>query len=153
MVFSEIYGTYFQVVAEILELASREPVSEKKVREIVEEKAFAESILTIPAALKDGRWPFLDGTGKSLLKHAPSMPMTMLEKRWLKSLTLDPRIALFRPSQAGLEDVEPLFTPDMFVYFDRYADGDPYGDWRYVEHFRMVLTALKERRKDRKSVV
>lgn len=147
MVFSEIYGTYFQVVAEILELASRESVSEKKVREIVEEKAFAESILTIPAALKDGRWPFLDGTGKSLLKHAPSMPMTMLEKRWLKSLTLDPRIALFRPSQAGLEDVEPLFTPDMFVYFDRYADGDPYGDWRYVEHFRMVLTALKERRK------
>ena len=94
MVFSEIYGTYFQVVAEILELASRESVSEKKVREIVEEKAFAESILTIPAALKDGRWPFLDGTGKSLLKHAPSMPMTMLEKRWLKSLTLDPRIAL-----------------------------------------------------------
>ena len=56
MVFSEIYGTYFQVVAEILELASREPVSEKKVREIVEEKAFAESILTIPATGGGRSW-------------------------------------------------------------------------------------------------
>ncbi len=147
MIFSEIYGTYFQVVAEILELASREAVSEKKIREIVEKKAFSESVLSIPAALKDGRWPLLDEDGRALLKNIPSMPMTILEKRWLKALLSDPRIALFGPSVAGLEDVEPLFTSDMFVYFDRYADGDPYDDWRYVEHFRMIMTALKEGRK------
>lgn len=147
MIFSEVYGVYFRTVAEILACASKEPVTEKKIREIVEREAFAESVLTIPAALKDGRWPFLDKEGRSRLKQKPGMPLTTLEKRWLKALLQDVRISLFEPSCEGLEDVEPLFTPDMFVYFDRYADGDPYGDWQYVEHFRMVRTAIKEGRR------
>lgn len=28
----------------------------------------------------------------------------------------------------GLEDVEPLYPPDAFIYYDRYRDGDPYAD-------------------------
>ena len=43
--------------------------------------------------------------------------------------------------------MEPLFTPDQFVYFDRYADGDDYTDPRYIEHFRMILQAMREKRK------
>ena len=54
---------------------------------------------------------------------------------------------LFEPSEEGLEDVEPLFTPDRFVYFDRYTDGDDYADPRYVEHFRTILRAMREKRK------
>ena len=46
----------------------------------------------------------------------------------------------------GLEDVEPLYDKDTFVYFDRYSDGDPYDDIEYREHFRLILVAIKERR-------
>ena len=74
------------------------------------------------------------------------MPMTLLEKRWLKALLFDPRIQLFDPDISGLEGVEPLFTPDMFVYYDRYIDGDNYSDSNYKEHFRTILMALKEKR-------
>ena len=77
------------------------------------------------------------------------MPLTTLQKRWLKALLSDPRIALFDPDMRGLEDVEPLYTQDTFVRFDQYADGDPYSDPNYVHCFRMVLRAIHENRKMR----
>ena len=54
---------------------------------------------------------------------------------------------LFDPSEEGLEDVEPLFTPGQFVYFDRYADGDDFTDPAYIAHFRLILRAMHEKRK------
>ena len=33
-----------------------------------------------------------------------------------------------------------------FVYFDRYSDGDPYEDPRYIRHFRCILSAIRRRR-------
>ena len=75
------------------------------------------------------------------------MPLTLLEKRWLKALLQDPRIRLFSPSEEGLEDVEPLYSPDTFVYFDQYNDGDPFDDPAYIAHFQLILQALREKRK------
>lgn len=77
------------------------------------------------------------------------MPLTILEKRWMKALLLDPRIRLFMPDMTGLkenglEDVEPLFTPDMIVYYDRYSDGDDYENPEYIRHFRTILQALQD---------
>ncbi len=146
MVFSEIYGNYFNAVAAILKEAVKEPMTEKKICAIVQEKAFGESILTIPEAIRAGRWPLLEADRTTILKQEPTMPLTTLQKRWMKSLLADPRIALFQPSPEGLEDVEPLFSPDMFVYFDQYADGDPYEDPEYIEHFHTILTAIREKR-------
>ena len=74
------------------------------------------------------------------------MPPTTLEKRWLKALLLDPRIALFNPSNKGLEDVEPLFNPNDIVFFDQFSDGDPYQDEDYIKKFRLILSALKDNR-------
>ena len=71
----------------------------------------------------------------------------MLQKRWLKALLNDPRIALFSPDTSGLEGIEPLFTTEDFVFFDRYADGDPFGENNYINNFRIILCALRERRK------
>lgn len=146
MLFHEIYGSYFRVVAAVLAEASRAPLTEKRMTELVAEKAFAESTLAIPAALKDGSWPLLDRSFRSVLRHTPTMPLTLLEKRWLKALLLDPRIALFAPDLAGLEDVAPLYQPDTFVFFDRYTDGDPYEDPVYIENFRLILQAIREKR-------
>ena len=59
----------------------------------------------------------------------------------------DKRIALFEPSLEGLEDVEPLYLPEDIVFFDRYSDGDPFTDPEYIEHFRTIMTAIREHRR------
>ena len=149
MLHSEIYGTYFRTVAAILTRSLAGDLNGKTLSEIVRRTAFGESLLTIPASLTDGRWPLLRPDLTTPLKRAPGMPLSALEKRWLKSLLLDPRIALFDPPTEGLEDVEPLFDPEVFVFYDRCADGDPYGDPRYIRVFRTLLRAMEERRRVR----
>jgi hypothetical protein len=46
----------------------------------------------------------------------------------------------------GLEDVEPLYPPNTFVYYDRYHDGDPFDDPGYIWRFQTILTALREKK-------
>ena len=147
MIFSEIYGSYFKAVSAILAKAVEGTLTERELTRTVLENAFGESLITIPAKLTDGSWPLLTEGFGTPLRRAPHMPLTLLEKQWLKALLLDPRVRLFAPSDEGLEDVEPLFTPDQFVYFDRYTDGDDYADPRYIAHFRTILQALREQRK------
>lgn len=147
MIFSEIYGSYFKAVSAILAKAAEGGLTERELTRTVLENAFGESLVTIPLKLRDGSWPLLTEDYGTPLRRAPRTPLTLLEKQWLKALLLDPRIALFSPSPEGLEDVEPLFTPDQFVYFDRYADGDDFTDPRYIEHFRAILQAIREKRR------
>ena len=146
MLFNEIYGSYFNVVAAVLAEASEGCLTDRRMTELIQDKAFAESSLSIPAALKKGSWPLLDSDLNSVIQHVPSMPLTLLQKRWLKALLQDPRIALFDPDTTGLEDIEPLYKPDTFVFFDQYIDGDPYEDETYIENFRLILTAIREKR-------
>lgn len=147
VLFSEIYGSYFNVVAAVLTEAADGALTTNRMTAIVQEKAFAESTLSIPAALKSEDWPLLDSDLRSALRYKPTMPLTSLQKRWLKALLADPRIALFDPDTTGLEDVEPLYQQDTFVFFDQYADGDPYNDPTYIACFRTVLKAIREKRK------
>lgn len=149
MIFSEVYGSYFNAVAAILTKAVDGTLTGKELTSVISDKAFGESNIAIPKNLSDGTWPLLNKDMITPLKNVPSMPLTELQKRWLKALLLDPRILLFNPSEDGLDDVEPLFTPDMFVYYDRYQDGDPYQDGEYIHNFRVILTALREKRKVR----
>ena len=147
MLFHEIYGSYFNVVAAVLAEAAEGCLTERRLTGLVQEKAFAESVLAIPASLKSGDWPLLGKDFEPIIRHKPTMPLTTLQKRWLKALLLDPRIALFAPDAAGLEDVEPLYRRSTFVRFDQYADGDPYGDEGYIRCFRTVLQAVREKRR------
>ncbi len=147
MLFNEIYGNYYNAVAEILKYAARGELTQQDIYRITDSKAFAESVLSIPGALNSGEWPFLTEKLETPLKNEPQMPLTTLQKRWLKSLFEDPRIRLFDVPAIGLEDVEPLYQPDAIVYFDQYSDGDPYEDENYVANFRTVLQALREHRK------
>ncbi len=147
MIFSEIYGSYFKAVSAILAKAVDGALTERELTRTVLANAFGESLITIPAKLTDGSWPLLTKDYGTPLRHKPHMPLTTLEKQWLKALLLDPRVRLFDPSEEGLEDVEPLFTPGQFVYFDRYADGDDFTDPAYIAHFRLILQAMHEKRK------
>jgi len=147
MLFSEVYGSYYNVIAAILTQAVAGELTDGRINDIVRGAAFGESVLTIPAALRSEAWPLLTPQNTTPLAHAPTMPLTLLQKRWLKTLLLDPRIRLFDPPDAGLADVEPLYAPDDFCYFDRCLDGDPYEDPQYIAHFKTILTALREKRR------
>ena len=144
MLFHEIYGSYYDAVAAVLREAVAGALTPSRLTALVREKAFSESFLAIPRGLTGEGWRLLRRDLSTPILHAPRMPLTTLQRRWLKALLLDPRIRLFEPDGSGLEDVEPLFTPDMFVLFDRYGDGDDYADPAYRDHFHTVLRALRE---------
>ena len=77
MLFHEIYSLYYKTVACLIQSSFTD------VHEIINENAFKESFMMLEDALK--RWP-LDNIDVS------TYPLTLLQKRWLKAISLDPRI-------------------------------------------------------------
>ena len=150
--FSEIYGCYYQIVAEILKRADMDAVSRQEIMDITERLGFAESVLTVPDKLCLGEWNLLektaDGTYISRLENPSQMPLTLLQKRWMKSLLSDKRVCLFLNDTAlsevseMLSDVEPLWDDAQFLYYDRYEDGDDYSSEEYRQSFRRVMDAI-----------
>ena len=145
MIFHEIYSAYYNAVARILSCLVKGGGTEKDLKEIVAKYAFGESALTVLPALKSGRWQLVAEDLSTPLAHAPTMPLTLLEKKWLKAIEADKRIRLFDAHFEGLEDVEPLFTEEDYYVYDKYADGDPYDDEGYISRFRLILRAIGER--------
>lgn len=143
MIFSELYSAYYNTVAKIMEAAFNPEATEKDLQRCVMEEAFSESVLTILPALKSGKWPLLHEDLSPVLLHKPTMPLTNLEKRWLKAIAEDPRVKLFDVAFPELNDVEPLFTRDDYKIYDQYSDGDPFQDEAYIEHFRLMLSAIR----------
>lgn len=150
MLFHEIYGSYYNVIAAVLEEAVKNRADRKKINEIVEEKAFSESGIRIVDALADGSWPFLKKDGTTRIRQVPTMPLTEIEKAWMNAVLQDPRVRLFLPDDAEgalpFPETAPLFAPDFFIPFDRYEDGDPFTEPAYRERFRLILLGLKEKR-------
>ena len=144
MIFSELYGAYYNAVAKIIESALDHPLKKGEIRNIAEKFGFGESSIYIEEAFDEQRWQLMK-EGETLLLNKPTMPFTNLQKRWLKAISLDPRIKLFGEEFKGLEDVVPLFTENDIVVFDKYADGDPYEDENYIKMFRLMLDAIKNR--------
>lgn len=147
MIFNEIYGCYYNAVAKMIALAVDGKLTEKEMNRIASEEAFDESVLSLIPAIKQQDWQLIDENLETPIIYKPSMPMTELEKRWLKTILLDARIALFLIPSKELNDVEPLFYPDDVVYFDRYLDGDKYKAPSYIANFHIVMQAIREHRK------
>jgi len=149
MLFHEIYGKYYHAVTQILRYASENgSISRRELHRIVSASAFSESIMYIPEAVKDN-WFLLNDAGESVLRSSPDRSLTTVEKRWLKAILQDPRIRLFGLSDQGLENEAPLFTRDMFCWFDRYEDGDPYEDPDYIHNFQQLAQAIARKQKVR----
>lgn len=144
MIFSELYSVYYSTVAEILAAAVKQPLQKGELRDIIEKNAFGESILNIAPAFEEERWQLLRADGSTPLKHAPKMPLTLLEKRWINAVAADPRIKLFTDEEIGFPGIAPLFTPEDISVFDKYSDGDPFGAEAYIKNFRTILCAVKE---------
>ncbi len=143
MIFSELYSAYYNAIAAILTDILQGERSEKELQRIVAERAFGESVLTVLPALKSERWPLIHEDMTTVLSHPPTMPLTILQKQWLKAISLDPRIRLFGIEWEGLEDITPLFTAEDYCVYDKYGDGDPYEDAEYIRQFRVVLDAIR----------
>lgn len=97
--FHEIYSSYINVVQCILTEAHQSPITLGRMEEIAAENAFAESALAILPKLTGDDWPLLtpcgDHTFRSRLAHPTHIPLSTLQKSWLKALLEDRRIRLF----------------------------------------------------------
>ena len=144
LIFSELYSAHYNTVAAILTKALEPNVTEKDLQNEVLKNAFSESVLTILPSLKDGKWPLLNEDFSSILKSKPTMPLTILQKRWLKAISIDSRIKLFGIEFPDLDDVEPLFTTDDYKIYDKYLDGDNFDDEDYINNFKLIYSAIKE---------
>ena len=118
MIFSEIYSLYYKAVSRILALSVEGKLTEKDLYAISRENAFPESTMTIVPALRNKEWPLLTDDLHTPLERAPRLPLSTLEKRWLKAVLSDPRVSLFAPEMKGLEETEPLFDLQDIVCFD-----------------------------------
>lgn len=153
-IFSEIYGTYFRIVSQIL---SRHAMTDREVRDIVAKEGFRDSGLFLTGRLlpqEDGSdWGLLSRDKKGILHPVtvsePPRILTTLQKRWLRTKLDDPRLCLFLDNRElaalceRVADVEPLYQPSAVRCIDRYSDGDPYTDEGYRRNFRTLLKALE----------
>ncbi len=150
MLFSEIYSAYYNTVAAIIERSQKGTLDPDSLYAIVKESAFPESVLAIGSALENEKWPLIKKDYTTNILNVPTMPLTLLQKQWLKAIVADKRFRLFVSPDAldrlekGLQEVEPLWTEKDFFLYDKYEDGDPYGDAQYAENFKVILQAVHQ---------
>jgi len=145
MIFSELYSAYYNCVSAIIARLIEGGADERELRRIVSERAFGESAMTVLPSLRSEKWQLVGKDMTTPIRHRPTMPLTDLQKMWLKAISLDPRFALFGIELEGLEDVPPLFTADDYVIYDKYGDGDDFTDEGYIQRFRTILDAIKNK--------
>ena len=152
MLFSEIYSAYYNTVASIISSSQQGKLDSDSLFKIVKESAFPESYISIGSALETGKWPLIKKDYSTNIQNIPTMPLSILQKRWLKALCNDKRIRLFVSDEIlerlknQLQDVEPLFTENDYYLYDKYSDGDPYEDSDYIKNFRTVLEAIHQKK-------
>ncbi|MBO5292953.1 MAG: WYL domain-containing protein [Lachnospiraceae bacterium] len=150
--FSEVYNCYFQVIKSLIE--KKNYLSESELKYRIQESGFEESILYLLPKLTEPEWGFYekrDGVYYAKLSADFYVPLNDLQRAYLKAMLLDEKIRLFLEDEeiaalyAAFADVEPLFMPEDFYYYDRFTDRDDYQDADYRKHFRMILSAIKNK--------
>ena len=154
MIFHEIYNVYFDAVTRILQaVVNGSEFNETLVFDTLKRMPMTnEAFGALKAGLGLGpehhdEYQLFNADGTSRIKCCPEMPLTNIEKRWLKTILCDPRIQLFDVNTDGLEDIEPLYFPENVVVYDREGNGDPWNDINYIKHFRTILSAMQSGRK------
>ena len=150
--FSEVYNCYFQVIQSLI--TAKNNISESELNFRIKSGCFEESILYLLPKLTENGWGFYEkqnGFFRSKLSTDFYVPLTDLQKSYLKAILMDDKIRLFL-SDAEIADINntfaditPLYTPDDFYYYDRFADKDDYGNPDYRKHFQMIVAAIQKR--------
>ncbi len=153
--FSEVYSCYFTAMRKVLETSHRESLTYNEVTDIISKSAYTDSGFYIMPYLASGEWRLLKKEDTCFRSELDSdklnIPMTHLQRAWLKSVLTDKRMALFldddeiRKLSLPLEDAEPLYESNDFHFFDAATDGDPYANEQYIKNFRNILSAIKSK--------
>ena len=85
MIFREYNNLYFRSLEKLLALAIEGKLNEESLFSTVQDTAFSESAVFIEDAIKNGEWNVIDKDFTTPYKSVPSLPLTEIEKRWLKS--------------------------------------------------------------------
>ena len=153
MLFSEVYGTYYNTMAKILKKALNEQLTADGIYSCIMENAYSESVVPITDAIEKEKWQLLKFNREKnhlspIVKHNPEMPLTNLQLQYLKALLHDKRIRLFDLDfdyfEKQLSLVEPLWQSGDYEVFDKYHDGDNFEDESYKKRFRMILEAKQK---------
>ena len=145
-IFHEFYGVYYKAVERLINVAQTKAISVTDAEDIVRQTAYAESPWILTRNIQRNQYsPVIDGRFRTPLGHSVEMPMTTLEKRWIKAILSDERVKLFGIETTAFDDIEPLFGEDDIYYCGQYAGGDDYSSEEYISKFRTILMALRER--------
>ena len=144
MLFSEVYSVYYNTVAKLIEAAIAQQLNERQTMEIIRHNAFSESSISILRAVKNEEWQILTKNYATPIYNKPVIPISLLQKRWLKSISEDARFKLFIDNIEGLDNVEPLYRQSDVYRVDISSDGDDYENPKYIKIFRTIIKALKE---------
>jgi predicted DNA-binding transcriptional regulator YafY len=130
------------LVCQLLKNAiNKEKITESTISKLPLNERFKKRLLSF---IKEKLGDIIDSEGHVADLKAGDLseyPMTHLERRWLKSISLDPIVQLFDIDWSELNDVDPLYYPDDIVYFDQQNTSDPWTDETYRQNFRMILDA------------
>ena len=144
MIFNEIYSIYFLTMQRIIEQCIDGDCDDKKAQEIIREYSFNESFVPILSAIKKEEWKVVTKNYQTPIKDKPQIPLTLLQKRFLKTISLDDRFKLFGITFCDMEEVEPIYIEDNICYFDRFNTKDNFKSKEYKRNFQEILKALKE---------
>ncbi len=143
MIFEAIYSIYFRTMDKLLALAIKEELNEETFRKIINDNSYDESIHLIEKAVLNNEWNLITKDFYTPVNNVPSEEVTLLQKRFLKTISSDPRFKLFSDIKYS-DDISPLYDINDIIYFDRFNTSDNFTDENYIKHFRMIMEIIKE---------
>ncbi|MBO6114049.1 MAG: WYL domain-containing protein [Lachnospiraceae bacterium] len=150
--FSEIYNCYYNIINDLLKYDDK--FTKTELENAIAKDGFGETALYLEPKITTGEWSFFEKDKDlyvSLFDSEQPVILSLLQKRWLKSILYDARIRLFFTDEqlenlkSNLSDIEPLYKQEDFYIYDNFSDGDNYMDDTYRTNFQTILKAIKER--------
>lgn len=150
--FSEIYNCYYQVLKSILN--TQKYTTQNDLYTHIQDLGYKESALFIVPKIINGEWNLLKKEGNVFLSKINNnfyVPLTTLQTSFLKSVLSDEKMQLFLDNkqicslQALFADITPLWIPENFYYYDRFSNKDNFTNPAYIQNFRTLVTAIKNK--------
>ena len=147
--FSEIYNCYYQIMKYILK--NQPELTLEELRTYITKNGYSESLIYLIPKLTSGEWNLLELDGDVFLSKLSGdfyVPLTSLQRSYIKSILQDIRIQLFfdekelQQLQELFADTPVLWKPEDFYYYDLFSNRDEYENPKYQQHFRTLVTAI-----------
>lgn len=148
--FSEIYNCYYQIMRTILE--NKPKLTLDELRTHITKYGYEESLLYLIPKLTSREWSLLKQNGDTFISKLSGdyyLPLTTLQKSYIKSILQDIRIQLFftpdelQELQNLFGDVDVLWHPEDYYYYDRFSNRDEYENPQYQDNFRTLVNAIQ----------